>query len=347
MQFSPKFTITLSIANALTSIERTRGFLKAATLSEDWIAKMQARALILGAHHTTHIESTHLSLDQSEKLFSGKKLSRVDAEDVRELLNYKKAFDFVADYLFSQKPITEGLIREIHKKLVDKVRGNNAQPGQYRNVQNYVANSKTKEIIYTPPAAYAVPFLMAQLVDWIQNEQIIPPVLVSGIAQFQLVHIHPFLDGNGRTARLLSTLCLYKFGYDFKKLFTISEYYDRNRANYYKAIQSVRDKNMDMTAWLEYFSKALETQMHEIQLKGTHAMKLDILVSKYKLSKRQKQLLQHLLETNEDFTIQQYESYYPNINRRTLQRDLSDLVEKKLICQMGGKKITYYRINPA
>lgn len=347
MQFLPKFTITLSIANALTSIERTRGFLEAATLSEDWIVKMQARALILEAHHTTHIEGTHLSLDQSEKLLSGEKLSKVDAEDVRELLNYKRAFDFVADYLLSQKPITEGLIREIHKKLVDGVRGNNAQPGRYRNVQNYVANSKTKEIIYTPPAAYEVPFLMAQLVDWIQNEQTIPPVLVSGIAQFQLVHIHPFLDGNGRTARLLSTLCLYKFGYDFKKLFTISEYYDRNRASYYKAIQSVRDKNMDMTVWLEYFSKALETQMHEIQLKGTHAMKLDILAAKYKLSKRQKQLLLQLLETNEDFTIQQYESYYPNINRRTLQRDLSDLVEKKLICQMGGKKVTYYRINLA
>jgi Fic family protein len=136
---------------------------------------MQARALILEAHHTTHIEGTHLSLDQAEKLLSGKKLSRVDAEDVRELLNYKKYFDFVSDYLTSQKPITEGLIREIHKKLVDKVRGNNAQPGQYRKIQNYVANAKTKEIIYTPPLAYEVPCLMAQLVDWIQNEQTIPP----------------------------------------------------------------------------------------------------------------------------------------------------------------------------
>lgn len=76
---------------------------------------MQARALILKAHHTTHIEGTHLSLDQSEKLPSGKKLSRVDAEDIRELLNYKKAFDFLSNYLVSQKPITEGLIQEIHK----------------------------------------------------------------------------------------------------------------------------------------------------------------------------------------------------------------------------------------
>lgn len=64
---------------------------------------------------------------------------------------------------------------------------------------------------------------MAELVDWLQNEQTIPPVLLAGIAQFQLVHIHPFLDGNGRTPRILSTLCLYRSGYDFKKLFTISE----------------------------------------------------------------------------------------------------------------------------
>ena len=61
------------------------------------------------------------------------------------------------------------------------------------------------------------------------------------------MHIHPFIDGNGKSARLLSTLVLYKTGYDFKKLFTISEYYDRNRPAYYEAIQSVRNNEMDMT----------------------------------------------------------------------------------------------------
>jgi Fic family protein len=91
MPFDPKFTITLNIASALTAIERTRGFLEAAQLSKDWVAKMQARALILEAHHTTHIEGTHLSLDQSERLIAGEKMSDVDSEDVKELLNYKKA----------------------------------------------------------------------------------------------------------------------------------------------------------------------------------------------------------------------------------------------------------------
>jgi len=72
-------------------------------------------------------------------------------------------------------------------------------------------------------------------------------------------HIHPFLDGNGRTSRLLSTLCLYRAGYDFKRLFTISEYYDRDRAAFYRAIQGVRERDMDMTGWLEYFLTGLAT----------------------------------------------------------------------------------------
>ncbi|NGX46414.1 MAG: Adenosine monophosphate-protein transferase SoFic [Chlamydiae bacterium] len=345
MPFRPTFIVSIPIASALTAIEHTRGFLEAVQLSEEWQSEMRAQALVLEAHHTTHIEGTHLSLDQSERILAGEKMAGVDSEDVKELLNYRNAFDFVADYLFSQPPITESLIREIHGHLVEGVRGNSAQPGQYRIVQNYVANSKTKEIIYTPPAPYDVPLLMAELIDWLQNEQTLPTVLVAGIAQFQLVHIHPFLDGNGRTARLLSTLYLYRSGYDFKQLFSISEYYDRKRQDYYNAIQSVRDNNMDMTRWLEYFSIALETQIREIQAKGSRAVKISALAKEQKLSARQKQAMEVLLEKEAHFTIQEYEALCPGVNRRSLQRDLSDLVKKGLISQEGTKKATRYKVN--
>ncbi len=345
MVFNPKFTITIPIATALASIERTRGFLEAANLSKDWVAKMQDRALILEAYHTTHIEGTHLNLDQSKRIIAGEDVFNADSEDIKELLNYRKAFDFVSDYVSSQGPITEELIREIHRRLVQDVRGNTAQPGHYRTIQNYVANSKTKEIIYTPPAPYEVAVHMADLVNWIRSEQKIPPILIAGIAQFQLVHIHPFVDGNGRTARLLSTLSLYRSGYDFKKLFTISEYYDRSRQGYYKALQSVRNNELDMTNWLEYFTKALETQMHEIHLKGSNIIKLDVLALNYKLSTRQKKALESLLEKEKDFTIREYEALCPGVNRRTLQRDLFDLVKKGLVIQKGIKKATSYKIN--
>ena len=105
----------------------------------------------------------------------------------------------------------ERLIREIHKRLVEGVRGGSAAPGQYRKIQNYVVNSATGETIYTPPP-HDVPIKMAELVDFLSSEADTHPVLVSGIAQFQLVHIHPFLDGTGRTSRLLATLYLYRAG---------------------------------------------------------------------------------------------------------------------------------------
>src|ERR1700686_5261704 len=233
----PKFGITNAITGDLTRIERARGFLEAARLSEDWIAGMQQRALVLEAHHTTHIEGTHLTLDQSKRLLSGEKPVGVKADDAKEVTNYRKAFDLVADYLGSGDPVTEGLVREIHKRLVRGVQGNAAAPGEYRRIQNYVANSVTKEIIYTPPPPQDVAPRMAEFVAWLNSGHDVHPILVAGIAQFQLVHIHPFLDGNGRTARLLSMLCLYRKGYDFKRLFTLSEYYDRDRSSYYRAIQ--------------------------------------------------------------------------------------------------------------
>ena len=344
MSFTPKFNITNNVTAALVKIERARGFLEAAHLSEEWILKMQAKALILEAHYTTHIEGTHLTLNQSEQLLAGHEVANADPEDIRELLNYKKAFDLVADYLGSGEPIREGLIREIHKRLVEGVRGNSATPGEYRKIQNYVANSKTKEIIYTPPSAYHVSLMMSELVDWLKLEQEINPVLVAGIAQFQLVHIHPFLDGNGRTARLLSTLHLYKTGYDFKCLFTISEYYDRDRANYYKAIQSVRANDMNMTSWLEFFVNGLATQLQGVQNRGQQVIKLDILSIQHNLSKREKDALEHALD-QKGLSIKEFQRLFPETSKRTLQRELKHLVDLRILKVEGTTNDRRYSIN--
>jgi Fic family protein len=330
--FSPNFTITNQITTGLTRIERARGFLEAAALSEAWVREMGNRALVLEAHHTTHIEGTRLTLEQAEQLLAGKPVPETDPDDVRELLNYKKAFEFVSKYLEDGGPITEGLVREIHKRLVEGVRGGSAAPGEYRKIQNYVVNSATGKLVYTPPPAHDVPIMMAELVDWLKQEQAVHPVLVSGIAQFQLVHIHPFIDGNGRTSRLLSTLYLYRAGYDFKRLFTISEYYDRDRPAFYQAIRSVRESGMDMTTWLEFFVRGLVTQLVEVRERGEQAIRRDVLVKEHRLSERQTKALGHILEHG-SLTIQDFERLCPEVNRRTLQRDLKAMIEKKVVVE--------------
>lgn len=343
MTFKPTFTITNSIANDLTKIVTVKGFLDAAALSEDWISEMQNRALVLEAHHTTHIEGTQLTLEQSEQLLKGQTPVNTNPDDARELVNYRDAFNLVADYLDSDSPVTEGLIREIHKRLVKGVRGDSAAPGEYRKIQNYVVNSKTGETVYTPPPVYEIQSMMQELVDYINNIGDVHPVFVSGIAQFQLVHIHPFLDGNGRSARLLSTLCLYRKGYDFKRLFTISEYYDRNRSDYYKAIQSVRENDMDMTGWLEYFTHALSEQMQEIKTKGEVVIRADVLGKRHNLSERQQKAVQYVLQSGE-LTIKDFEELCSDVNRRTLQRELKELVEKAVFVTEGATHQLIYRL---
>jgi Fic family protein len=344
--FHPTFTITNRITSGLTIIERARGFLEAATLSEAWVREMGHRALILEAHHTTHIEGTRLTLEQAERLLAGKPVREADPDDVRELLNYRKAFEFVSEYLEGGGPITEGLIREIHKRLVEGVRGGAAAPGEYRRIQNYVVNSITGETVYRPPPAHDVPILMAELVDWLNREKETHPVLVSGIAQFQFVHIHPFLDGNGRTSRLLSTVCLYPAGYDFKRLFTISEYYDRERAAFYRAIQSVRESAMDMTGWLEYFVEGLTTQLTEVKQRGEQAMRRDALIKEHGLSDRQGKALGHILEHG-SLTIQDFERLCSEVNRRSLQRDLKAMVDVGLLVSEGATNQLVYRMKEA
>ena len=332
MSFSPKFTIALKINKALVEIERVRGFLDAVNLKDDWIADMQKKALILESHHSTHIEGTALSLEQAKDILEGREVKGADQDDKKELLNYKQAMNFVSKYLGKDDPVTEGLVREMHKILVKGVRGGQADPGNYRKIQNYVVNSRTKEVIYTPPAPLDVPHLMREFVDWMNKAEDVSPLLVAGIAQFQFVHVHPFIDGNGRTARLLSTLILYKTGYDFKRLFTISEFYDKNRPAYYQAIQSVRKNGMDMTAWLEYFVEGLKSQMAEIQKKGEKLIKQDTQLQKIKkigLNKRQEKAVRRLI-LKDTLSVNEYQ-FVASCIRRTAQRDLEDLIKKKVV----------------
>ncbi len=167
--------------------------------------------------------------------------------------------------------------------------------------------------------------------------------LVCGIAQFQLVHIHPFLDGNGRTSRLLSTLCLYKAGYDFKRLFTISEYYDRDRPTFYKKIQSVRENYMDMTGWLDYFITGLETQMIEVNERGEQVIRRDILVQKHSLNERQAKAL-NLLMKNSSVHISEIQEHCSGVTRRTLQRDMNGLIELNLVRITGSARQSNYEL---
>jgi Fic family protein len=346
MPFNPKYSIIPRVNKALVEIERVRGFLDAVKLKDEWLVDLQKKALVLESHHSTHIEGTALSFKQAKDILEGKKVKGVNWDDEKELLNYKQAMDFISKYIGKDEPISEGIIRELHKILVKGVRGENADPGNYRKIQNYVVNSRTREVIYTPPSPLDVPYLMREFVEWINKTEDVSPILLAGIAQFQFVHIHPFIDGNGRTARLISTLILYKTGYDFKRLFTISEFYDKDRPLYYQAIQSVRNNKMDMTAWLSYFVEGLRSQMEEINEKGKKIIiseKIVKVLAPYNLNARQEKIIRYLM-VNEQINNEQCQRLCGSI-RRTATRDLTSLAKKGLLLRKGVLKGAYYVVS--
>ena len=162
------------------------------------------------------------------------------------------------------------------------------------------------------------------------------------------------MDGNGRTSRLLCAAYLHKEDYDFKRLFSISEYYDKDRNSFYEAIQSVRNNNMDMTTWLEYFVKGFLVQMNEVMAIGKKVIFKDTLIKNHNLSQRQAVIIEHILENGKllpkdfDLICEQIGKVkegksISKITRRTFQRDLKDLVDKKIL-KVEGKtnQKTYY-----
>jgi Fic family protein len=158
-----------------------------------------------------------------------------------------------------QTPVSEELIRRLHA-LVE--RGTRAKPSSYRQSQNVIRDSETGRIVYLPPEPADVPALMAAMVQWIaQSEKAVLPVpLIAGLAHYQFVTIHPFMDGNGRTTRLLATFLLHRGGYGLRGFFSLEEHHARDQAAYYRALAIHPHHNYpegraeaDLTPWLEYF----------------------------------------------------------------------------------------------
>jgi Fic family protein len=132
----------------------------------------------------------------------------------------------------------------------------------------------TKEIVYTGPEAKKVEKLCRDLIGWINSSESesINPVIVAGVVHQEIAAIHPFSDGNGRTARALATLILYQRGYDFRKLFALEDYYNKDGQNYYDAInigKKYEERRVDFTAWLEYFVRGFREEIGSVKNKIT------------------------------------------------------------------------------
>jgi Fic family protein len=271
--WNPKYTITPSIARGLMKIEAARALVEHTPLSPAAEAEFRSRARVRAAHFSTFIEGNRLTMEQANQVIADGRAQISGRErDVAEVRNYWNALLRVEEWAEKQKPLTEELIKKLHA-LVEY--GSRAAPTPYRDGQNAIRNSSSGALIYLPPESGDVPDLMASLVNWANDAEKsgLPAPLVSGLVHYQFVTIHPYYDGNGRTARLLATFMLQKSGYGLGGFFSLEEHYASNLPGYYRALSVHPHHNYyfgrseaDLTPWLEYFISTLAEVFEAVRL---------------------------------------------------------------------------------
>lgn len=301
IKFNPVFSISPKTALNLMRIEASKERILHLPLTPTVLASLRETARLFTTHYSTMIEGNRLDHQEIEKVLKHENHFPGRERDEKEVKGYYAALQQVELWAAKHTPITEHMIQTIHALVMSNGR-NKVKPTPYREAQNVIRDGRTRAIVYMPPEAKDVPSLMAGMVKWIRENNQLPSPIIAGIAHYQFATIHPYFDGNGRSARLLTTLILHLGGYDLKGLYSLEEYYAKNLDAYYQAISIGPSHNYylgravaDITPWVEYFIEgmavAFENVLKRMAEAGQHG-EIDHAFLLKKLDPKQRKVLE-------------------------------------------------------
>lgn len=359
--YSPRFTITNKILQNIGIIEACREVVNNAPLIPAYEKQFQQEAATATIHHGTHIEGNELSFTQAEGILEGKKIVAGE-RDIQEIINYRNVLKYLDEVLERDQKskneafiYTERHVLKIHSYAVDKIVPEE-QRGKFRKVQVILRNAQTGEIVFRPPPAPEVPYLIEDFLKWLNSSEgrEVNPVLRSGIAHYVIASVHPFTEGDGRTARGLATLILFLEGYDIKKLFSLEEYFDKNAYEYYDSLRktdltnetSFEDRNL--TGWLEFFTRALSIELARVKEKIRRVsldekIKTKLGGKQVALNERQMKIME-FIEARGQATMKDLKPILPMISEDTILREIYSLTKQRLIRKKGSRKAAKYVI---
>ncbi len=358
--FQPKFTITNNLLTYITRIESAKALIDNAPLVPAWETKFRQDALSRTVHYGTKIEGNDLTEEQASRVVRLEGVTEpgdvfaktgimARERDVREVINYRAVISWIDNQVAPDfaRVFTDDTLKTIHTFTMQHLIENESV-GTYRDKQVIVKSASQGGVVFRPPVSVEIPFLIKDFFTWIHTSQAaqMHPILLAGVAHYQLVYIHPFIEGNGRTARAMAMLALYSLGYDFKRFFSIEPYFDQDVEAYYQALLSVQQDSLhDMTYWLEYFCYGIAMGIDKVREQVTKLSK-DLKLKKQlgkqvALSERQILLLE-LFQNQETVSSDDAQKVLPNVSVDTILRDMKDLITKGVIEKQGVTKgVTY------
>lgn len=352
--FKPNYKISPVVAQALIRIERAKQSILDSPLTSKVESELRESAKLVSTHYSTKIEGNRLTLEEAREVINEKQHFPGRERDEKEILGYYKSLDEIHAIVQRAKGISEMDIQRLHAFVMGGGKSK-VKPSPYRDGQNVIRNSRSNEIVYLPPEAKDVSTLMSDFVDWItKTGDELPSPIRAGIAHYQFATIHPYYDGNGRTARLLTTLILHLDGYDLNGFYSLEEYYGENLSAYYKAIAVGQSHNYyegreeaEITNWLEYFCFGMAEAFEKVQraIKTTSNSSNDIANELKSLDSRQRRALS-LFQKGDVITAQDVATLF-KIKARTARVICQKWVENEfIITDNPSKKGRRYKLHP-
>ena len=299
------------------------------------MAKLQREALERCAHSSTSIEGNILSLAQVSSL-SKKREVDADWKQKQEVINYLEALRWIIKKRAAS--INKTHLFKLHSTITKKLLSDE-KIGSFKKKQNYVVNEK-RIVIYTPPPPKDTPRLVEELLAW-ANKRGIHPIIQSAIFHHQLVNIHPFVDGNGRLARLVAQWILYKYDFDPHHIFSLDDFFAQDRKRYYQKIQQARELDYDFTYWIEYVAEGILETVEKLY----NRIKRLILssVGKITVTPKQEELINIL--SRDGFLSSSELCNILKINRARVNQLIVPLIKANIVKREGKARATRYFLN--
>ncbi len=342
-----RYLLTPYLIELITRISEQKGFLDALPLNKTQEKKIITKALNHEAYYSSHIEGAKSSLDDALR-FIKKEPAYTDNENLQMIGNNQRALTYVLNHLGTT--LSHELIYTLQHILTENT--HNDHPitmGQYRHGPVYILNN-LGQVVYEGPPAQKVHTMMDTFTNWLNNDININILIKAGIAHLYFVHVHPFDDGNGRTARALSNFVLANSGFKFINMISLSSYFDHKRPSYYKAIQDVDTHDHDLTYFLIFYMEALLEKIIDVKneierLRKISNIKEIISNTTYsKLNPRQIKAIKIMLKANEPMTTKKYHK----INKcsdETARKDFNHLIKLQLIIAKGDGRSRNYQLS--